>query len=384
MVIARAKHPAEATGQVGASAPSITAPAYARPRPAATTASQSHGIRTARSYTRLRVAVLCGKHARRMQPPTATTFRSGFVALCGRPNVGKSTLLNSLLGQEIAVATRHPQTTRERMLGIWSDDAFQAVLVDTPGIHRARSALNRFMVDEAVEAAKGVDVVVYLAEVPVLKSLGQAEEWEPGEVAQEGLTAVAEAGHPVVLALNKIDRLRDRELLLPVIEAWRKLHPFDAVVPLSARTEEGLDELRRVVLGHLREGPAYYDPNAVSDRNLRWHVAELVRAELFQQLGQELPYSCAVTVEDFRDGEDSDRIDATVHVERPSQKGMVIGKGGACIRAISGGARQRIAGLTGKHCELFLQVKVTRNWTKDPDKLEWLGFRPQGSARGSE
>lgn len=301
--------------------------------------------------------------------------RSGFVAICGRPNVGKSTLLNALLGEPLAVATQHPQTTRERLLGVWTRPEFQVVLVDTPGIHRARSALNRFMVDQAIAGARDVDLVLLLAEAPALRDDEQAAGWEPGPVAREGLAALAELSRPMVLVLTKIDRVADRRHLLPVIAAWTALHAFEAVVPTSALgEEEGLEKLRDEVVQRLPEGPRYYDDEQLSDRTMRWHAAEQVRAELFEHLGQELPYSCAVQVTAWREKDDRDVVRATIYVERDSQKGMVIGKGGRVIKALSIGSRRRISALTGRACDLMLSVDVARNWTRDPDKLPKMGY----------
>jgi GTP-binding protein Era len=300
--------------------------------------------------------------------------RSGFVAICGRPNVGKSTLLNALLGEPVAVATAHPQTTRERLLGIWTRPEFQAVLVDTPGIHRARSALNRYMVAQALRGARDVDLVLLLAETPSVGSDEQAAGWTPGEVALEGLVALAELRRPMILVLTKIDVLADRRHLLPVIQAWMRQHPFEAVVPTSALGGEGLPQLQAEVVGRLPEGPRYYDPEQLSDRDMRWHAAELVRAELFEHLGQELPYSCAVQVTGWQEKEDRDTVHATVYVERDSQKGIVIGKGARVIKALSVGARQRISALTGRPCDLVLQVAVARDWTRDPAKLPRFGY----------
>ena len=299
---------------------------------------------------------------------TPATHRSGFVAIVGRPNVGKSTLLNALVGEPLAVATAHPQTTRERLLGIWTAPDFQVVLVDTPGIHRARSALNRFMVDQALRGARDVDLVLLLAEAPAVRDDEQAATWEPGPVALEGLSAIAELGRPIVLVLTKIDRVGDRRHLLPVISAWTRMHPFEAVVPTSAVQGEGLDELRAEVVRRLPEGPRYYDPEQLTDRHLRWHAAELVRAELFEHLGQELPYSCAVRVTGWREHEDRDHVRATIYVERDSQKGMVIGKGGAMIKRLSMGARERIAQLTGRPCDLMLSVEQILDTFIDREK----------------
>ncbi|PRQ06369.1 GTPase Era [Enhygromyxa salina] len=328
-------------------------------------------------------------------PPTDASsrpgFRSGYVALCGRPNVGKSTLLNALLGEELAVASVLPQTTRERMLGIWTTDRFQAVLVDTPGIHRAKSALNKYMVAEALRGARGVDLILMLAEVPSFpagpEGAAAAAEWEPGPGARAVVERLAELvagqGPRMVLVLTKCDLLADRDLLLPIIGKWQAVHTFDAVVPVSAKIARGLDTLRAEVEGALPEGPAYYGPEQLSDRSMRWHAAELIRAELFARLGQELPYSSAVTITDFKELRERDRIDALIHVERSSQKGIVIGAKGRSIKAISIGARKRIEALTGRPCELFVEVRVTPGWTKDPKKLDELGYRAQTEVAGS-
>lgn len=300
---------------------------------------------------------------------------TAIVAIIGRPNVGKSTLLNALLGEDLAVASSLPQTTRERMLGIWTTDRFQAVLVDTPGIHKAKSALNKYMVEEALRGARGVDVILMLAEVPALSGDAAANEWEPGPGAIDAVQLLAQLGKPMVLVLTKADLLAERRTLLPIIHKWQAIHPFDAVVPVSAIQQGGLDALRTEVEARLPLGPTLYDPEQLSDRSTRWHASELIRAELFERLGQELPYSCAVTIQDYKELRERDRIEATIHVERDSQKGMVIGAKGRMVKAISIGARQRIEGLTGRPCELFLEVRVTPHWTRDPGKLAELGYR---------
>jgi len=313
-----------------------------------------------------------------MAAPTSESapFRAGMVALCGRPNVGKSTLLNALMEADLAVASRLPQTTRERLLGLWTTDAFQAVLVDTPGIHRARSPLNRFMVDEAVRGATGVDLVLLLAEAPQLADGELADAWVPGEGAKAALETVLKTGAPIVLVLTKVDRLRQRALLLPVIARWAELHEFASILPVSAIKGEGLEEVRQAVKDALPESPALYDLEALSDRDMRWHAGERVREAIFRHLKDELPYSCAVTIESFREQRKppKDVIRANVHVERESQKPMVIGAGGKTIRKISMEARSAIAELTGRSCDLFLKVTVTKNWTKDPELMARLGY----------
>lgn len=306
-------------------------------------------------------------------------FRSGFVALCGRPNVGKSTLLNALLGEQLAIATALPQTTRESMLGIWTNDRFQAVLVDTPGIHRPKSALNKYMVDEAVRGAKKVDVILMLAEVPRFpggrEGAAAAAEWTPGPGAQAAVEMLAALDKPMILVLTKCDLTPGSDALLPIIAAWRAIHAFAGVVPISALEGRGLDGLKAEVEGALPVGPALFAGDQLSDRSMRWHASELIRAEVFEQLGQELPYSSAVTIRSYRELRTRDRVEATIHVERNSQKGIVIGAKGRTIKAISMAARERISRLTGRPCELFLEVRVTPRWTKDPKKLEDLGYK---------
>ncbi len=306
--------------------------------------------------------------------------RSGFVAICGRPNVGKSTLLNALLGEPLAVATPHPQTTREKLLGVWTEDAFQAVLVDTPGIHRARSALNKYMVAQALAGARDVDLVLLLVETPLFRTAEDAIEWEPGEAAMEALELLRELSRPIALVMTKIDRLPDSDLLIPVLQTMSALHAFEAVVPTAASTGEGLDALRSMVRGRLPQGPRYYEDGSLSDRPMRWHAAELVRAELFEHLRDEVPYSCAVVVTAYREGATTDRIRATVFVERPSQKGLVIGKRGSMIGKLRQGSQRRISNLTGRDCEVHLEVDVAKNWTRDPSKLETLGYRDEDDA----
>lgn len=308
--------------------------------------------------------------------PEDAPFRAGRVALCGRPNVGKSTLLNALVGSDLAVATRFPQTTRERLLGVWAEPDFQVALVDTPGIHRAKSALNRFMVEEALRGARGVDLVLLLAEAPLVTDIETAAAWEPGPGAIAALEAVVAAERPIALVLTKCDRLRQRELLLPILQKWSTLHPFTALIPVSAVRREGLEALREHVVSQLPVGAPLFAEDELSDRPMRWHAGERVRAALFAHLGEELPYACAVTVESFKEQRrpPKDIVRASVHVERESQKPMVIGKGGQTIKAISMEARQAIAALTGRPCDLYLEVKVTPNWTRDPALMQRLGL----------
>ncbi len=301
-------------------------------------------------------------------------FRAGFVALCGRPNVGKSTLLNALLGTDLAVASKLPQTTRERMLGVWTTDSFQAVLVDTPGIHRARSALNSYMVDEALRGARDVDLILMLAEIPIVTDEETASKWKPGPGALAVLDALSKTGRPIGLVLTKLDRLPSADLLLPIIHAWVERAPFAFVVPTSARERVGLERLSSELLKFLPQSPPLYDDDQLSDRAMRWHAGERVRAAIFATLSQELPYSCAVTIESFKERPDKDVIKAAIHVERESQKPILIGRKGKTVKTISTRARADIARFTGRPCDLFVTIKVTRNWTKKPELLEKLGY----------
>lgn len=319
------------------------------------------------------------------EPSSAQSpFRAGFVALCGRPNVGKSTLLNALLGETLAVATPLPQTTRERMLGVWTTDRFQAVLVDTPGIHRPKSALNRFMVDEAVRGASEVDVILMLAEVPKFptgpEGAAAAAAWQVGPGARAALELLAARGRPIVLVLTKADLLRERELLLPIIERWRELHEFAAVVPISALEQRNLAGLRDELERLLPDGQPFFAADQLSDKSMRWHAAELIRGVIFEHLGQELPYSCAVTIRKYTEARKGDTIEATIHVERDSQKGIVIGAKGKMIKTISMAARAKIAALSGRPCSLFLEVRVDSDWTRDARKLERLGYAERDAA----
>lgn len=317
------------------------------------------------------------------QPPPAG-FKAGFVALCGRPNVGKSTLLNALLGETLAVATALPQTTRERMLGVWTTDRFQAVLVDTPGIHRPKSPLNRFMVDEAVRGAADVDVILMLAEVPRFpggpEGIEAAAAWQVGPGARQAVELLIPLGRPMVLVLTKADLLADRDMLLPIIERWHAIHPFAAVIPVSAIQQRGLDGLKEELERLLPEGHPFFERDQLSDKSMRWHASELIRGVLFELLGDELPYSSAVSIRSYTEGSKGDHIEASIHVERDSQKGIVIGAKGKMIKAISMAARAKIATLTGRPCALFLEVRVDSDWTRDPRKLARLGYAERDAA----
>lgn len=289
--------------------------------------------------------------------------KSGIVALIGPPNVGKSTLLNSLLGQKISIVSPKPQTTRNRIVGVVNDPEYQLVLLDTPGIHQARDPLNIEMVKIALTTLAEVDAVVFMVDVTMPL---------PGKTPPEYLP---KEGQPVVLVINKIDTV-SKEKLLPVITAYQGLYPFTAVIPLSALTNDGTDLLVAELCRLLPVGPRLYPEEIPTDATERFIVAEMIREKIFLKARDEVPYSTAVTVESFKEDElkGLTTIHATIVVEKDSQKGIIIGKGGAMLKAIGQAARKDIEELLGRKTMLKLWVRVEKNWTKNPRMLKEFGF----------
>ena len=292
-------------------------------------------------------------------------FRSGFVALIGRPNVGKSTLLNRILGQKISITSDKPQTTRNRILGIYTTPRAQMILLDTPGLHRARGGLNRYMVEQAREACRGVDVMVYLVEAQA----------PAGGLDEDGLRLLTEGGVPVFLLINKID-LIPRPELLKIIEDYAARFAFAEIIPVSATTGEGVEDLKRTLLNYLPEGPAYYSEDMVTDLPERFIVAEMVREKVMRLTREEVPYGCAVTVEKFEEQPERSLvvIQALITVERPSQKGIIIGRGGSMLRRIGQEARRDIEDMLGTRVFLELFVRVHKDWTRTERGLRELGY----------
>ena len=304
-------------------------------------------------------------------------MRSGFCAIVGRPNVGKSTLLNRFLGEKLAVVTPKPQTTRNRIMGVKNKGDAQVVYVDTPGIHRGKSELNRYMVEQALAAASECDVVLYLVEAPRVRAVDlEARAFDPGEGNRLILDELAKVRKPRVLGINKVDLLGEKEALLPLIDHYRKLLPFEEIVPLSATEGDGVPELERAVIGHLPEGERLYPEDMLTDRAERFLGAELVREQIFLLLSEEVPYSIAVTIESWQEREDKKDvvIDATIHVERDSQKKIVVGAGGRMVKEIGTRARQEISRLLGCPVHLKLFVKVDPDWTYQRGALKRLGY----------
>ncbi len=301
-------------------------------------------------------------------------MRAGFVAIAGRPNVGKSTLLNRVLGEHVAIVTPRPQTTRTRILGVYNGPGVQIAFLDTPGLHRAGGALNRRMVEVALQSIAEADAVLLLVEA----GTGPAGEVEVGEVTRWAIAEVARARKPVVLGVNKMDRA-PRPTLLPVIAAYLDLHPWAEVVPFSALTGENVDRLLTVLGRHLPEAQApLFPPDVLTDQAERTLAAEYVREQVMLQTRQEIPYAVHVEVESFdeserRPGGGLVHIAAVVAVERESQKGIVIGKGGAMLKRIGTAARRRLERLLGCKVFLALTVRVDQRWSERPGAVRKLG-----------
>lgn len=290
-------------------------------------------------------------------------FRSGFVAIVGLPNVGKSTLMNQILGTKVAIATPKPQTTRFNLRGILTGPDYQIVFVDTPGIHQARELFNRLMVEQAVRAIEEVDGVLWVVD---------ASDRRPAE-EEKILEILKKAEKPTVLALNKIDLIKKSELL-PMIDFFSRLYPFRAIVPVSALERDGLDDLVEELVALLPEGLPYYPPEMVTDQPERVLAAEIIREKVFMLTRQEVPYSTAVVVEEFREDPERDLlyIQATIYVEKDSQKGILIGKGGQMLKKIGTLAREELEFLFGKRVYLDLWVKVLKGWRKEERLLRRL------------
>ena len=296
--------------------------------------------------------------------------RSGMVAIVGPPNAGKSTLMNGLLEQKISIVSPRPQTTRNRILGIMNDEGYQIVLLDTPGLHKAREPLNQEMVRIALDSLHDVDAVVYMIDV----SLPLPEKLKE-EKGQELAGYMEQVSCPVILVLNKVDLL-NKEKLLAMIRLYAGIFPFHAVIPMSALHGDGNERLVAELLQVLPLGPRYYPEDIPTDATERFLVAEIIREKVFLLTGEEIPYSTAVLIESFK--EDPVKGLVTIHaaivLERESQKGIVIGKGGLKLKSIGTSARKDIERLLDQKVLLKLWVKVRKNWSRDENFLKELGL----------
>jgi len=292
-------------------------------------------------------------------------FKSGYVAIIGRPNVGKSTLINRVLGQKLCITSRRPQTTRHRILGVKTSDDSQLIYVDTPGIHISdKRAMNRYMNRAAASSIDDVDVILF-----VVDGMNWTEE---DENVLERLKKSAQA--PVLLVINKVDKLADKEELLPHIEKLSAEFDYKNVVPISARKGVNVDQLENEIKKHMPEGELIFPADQFTDRSSRFLAAELVREQLFRHLGQELPYSITVEIEQFDDEEKLYRIGAVIYVERDGQKSIVIGKKGALLKSVGRDARIEMQTLFDKKVFLRLWVKVREGWGDNERMLKNLGY----------
>ena len=289
-------------------------------------------------------------------------FKSGFVAIVGRPNVGKSTLVNRLVGQKVAITSDKPQTTRHAIHGVVTTPESQIVFVDTPGIHKPHHLLGEAIVKAATDVLADVDLRIFLVDAQ--------------EVAGGGDAFIADllrkSDKPTLLVLNKVDRVKHVEE--KVFASYRALGDFVGVVPLSARTGRNTKSLFEHIGLYLPPGPKYYEEDVPTDQTLRTLAGELIREQILRQTSDEIPHSVAVNIETYDESVKPPRIAATIYVERDSQKGIVIGDGGARLKAIGTGAREQIEKQTGEQVFLELWVKVLKNWRKDKDKLKRVGF----------
>jgi len=291
-------------------------------------------------------------------------FRCGVAGLVGRPNVGKSTLLNRLIGSKIAIVTPKPQTTRDNILGILTTQDYQILFYDTPGIHEAKRALNKRMVAQAKEAIQDCDVVTAITDID-----------DPARIIDDQgvLDALRTAGKPAVLAINKIDLIR-KEILLPIMDAYNATGLFEAIVPISALSGDGVDRLVGEIVARLPVGPALYPEDQLSDRPIRFLAQEVIREKVILCTKQELPYSTAVVIESFEELEKLVRLKATILCERQSQKGILIGSGGRMLKKIGTLAREELEHLLRKKVYLELYVKVDEDWTKSEVGLKRAGY----------
>ena len=292
-------------------------------------------------------------------------FKSGFISILGRPNVGKSTLFNRLLGDKIAIVAEKPQTTRNRILGIKNMEGGQLIFLDTPGIHQGRSELNERMVRTAVASGRDADILLFLIEAT-------SPPIEKDREVMEFLKGIS--GVPI-LVINKIDLVKKKNLL-PLMDQYQQLHPFKEILPVSALTGEGIETLLNELKEALPESPPYYPEGVVTDQTERFWVSEIIREKVIRQSYQEIPYSTAVTIEEYKEHPEKNLvvIKATIHIERDSQKKILIGKGGQKLKKIGEAARKEAEALLGTKIFLELWVNVERNWTRDPRALNRLGY----------
>ena len=293
-----------------------------------------------------------------------TPYRCGFVAVVGRPNVGKSTLINALIGSKVSIVTAKPQTTRHRILALHTTASWQIIFVDTPGLHRkAGKAMNRLMNRTAVNALADADVILFVSE---------ATRWT--EEDEDVLTRLKTCQSPVIALLNKIDTVHPKSRLLEVLDKMSRRYDFKEVIPISARNQDNLPVLMDILPNFLPQSEALFPPDMRTDRSVEFHAAEVIREKLTVLLRQELPYGLAVQIEDYRVDEAGVTIHAIIWVERDSQKGIVVGKGGKILKKVGRAAREEIRDELKQAVHLELWVKVKDNWADSEKALMQLGY----------
>jgi len=293
------------------------------------------------------------------------TFLSGYIGIIGPPNVGKSTLLNRILGRKVAIVSPKPQTTRNRIIGIYNEEEVQMVFVDTPGIHRTRTPLHKSMVASALAVFQEVDILLAMIQ------LGELNDG----VSLSILNYLKGFQRDCLLLINKIDK-GSRETLLPLMADWAERRAFDAIIPISALTGDGVDLLMHELRSRLRPGPMFFPKEMETDQSENFLISEVIREKIYLHVRQELPYACAVTVETVEEAPHKDlvKIAARIHVESESQKGILIGRGGRMIQAVGRPARLELEQILGVQVYLDLTVRVEKNWTRDTRALRRLGY----------
>lgn len=292
------------------------------------------------------------------------SYKAGFIALLGRPNVGKSTLLNRLVGRKVSITSSRPQTTRHRLLGIRTDEQSQMIFVDTPGVHQAKKRyINRVLNKTARSALEGVDIILLM--------IGSAGWTEEDKLALE---LAAQHKTPVMLLINKVDRLKDKSRLLPLLKESAGMHRFDEIIPLSALQGENVDALSKRLLHYLPESPQLFPAEQTTDRSDRFYISEVIREKLFRSLHHELPYALAVEVKQLAFEDGLVKADAIVWVEKQSQKGIIIGREGSNLKAVGSAARKDLEKYFSTKVFLQLWVKVRENWSDNAQMLRTVGY----------
>ena len=292
--------------------------------------------------------------------------KSGIITICGRPNVGKSTLTNALVGEKVAIVSNKPQTTRNRICGILNRGESQFVFVDTPGLHKARTRLGDYMVNVVKESVADVDAIMLLVEP--IANIGAPE--------QQLIDRIKAMNCPAVLVINKVDTLEKKETLLEVIQLYAQAHEFQAIIPISARNKEGIDELLNVLEQFIQEGPQLFPSDMTSDQPERQMMAEILREKMLLCLDKEIPHGTAVEITRFAERDDEVvEVDATIYCEKNSHKGIIIGKGGAMLKKVSSLARRDMEKFMGTKIFLQTWVKVKENWRDNPAAIQNFGYK---------